>query len=192
MFTKPIIGIITSLISVISYVPYIVDIIKNKTKPHIFSWLVWTILIGIAFFGQIVGKAGSGAWLLGTTTIMSFIVLFLSFKKGTKDIKSIDWICMFGAFLAMFFWLITKTPLLSVITVTLTDAIACIPTIRKSFNKPYQETISFYFLNIIKLSINLFAFEKYSFLTILYPIYLISANTFIVTFLYIRRKQMRK
>lgn len=189
---KQIFGAIASLISITAYIPYIVDILRNKTKPHTFSWLVWFILAAIAFFSQVAGGAGPGAWLMGTTTIICFIIFILAFKKGTKDVLIIDWISLFGALVAMAFWIITKTPLISVILVTITDALAFFPTIRKSFRHPYQETIISYFLNTIKFIFGMLALKKFSIITALYPIYLVFINGFFVIFLYIRRKQVNK
>lgn len=192
MLEKQIFGSLSSLISFVVYIPYVIDIFKNKTKPHTFSWFVWTVLSSIAFFIQIVGGAGPGAWLMGTTTLISFFIFTLALKKGTKDITKIDWISLFGALSAMVFWIITKTPLLSVILVIITDGLAWFPTIRKSFYKPFEETIVSYFFNVIKFVLGLLALQTFSFITAFYLIYLIFVNGLFVTFLYIRRRQIAK
>lgn len=191
MLAKPMLGLVASLITITAYIPYIFDIFRNKTKPHLFSWFVWTTLTAIVFFGLLAGGAGAGAWFLGITVVVCSFITALSFKKGTKDVQLIDWVCMFGAFIAIALWLITKTPFLSVIMVTITDALAFFPTIRKSYSKPYQETIIFYFINIMKFIFGLLALEKYSLITALYPAYLIFANGFFVVFLYIRRRRVK-
>ena len=192
MLIKQILGVSASLITFIAYVPYIVNIFRNKTKPHTFSWFVWSLLTVISFFSQIAGGAGPGAWLMGTTAIICFLVFILGLKKGTKDIQRIDWISFVGALAAMILWIATKTPLLSVILVTITDAFAFLPTIRKSFNRPYEETLIFYFINVAKFILGLLALQKFSVITALYPLYLLFANGFFVIFLYIRRKQVAR
>lgn len=189
---KTILVTIASLMSVIAYIPYIADILKNKTKPHLYSWFVWTILTVIGFFGQLAGGAGTGSALLGTTAVICLIIFILSLKKGTKDIQTIDLFSIIGAISAMVLWLITKTPFLSVILITLTDALALFPTVRKSFSHPFTETIISYEINIVKQTLGLFALQKYSIITALYPVYMILANVFVVTFLAIRRKQLKR
>ena len=49
---KVILGVISIILALISFVPYLLDLIRNKTKPHIFSWLIWTLLMAIGFFAQ--------------------------------------------------------------------------------------------------------------------------------------------
>jgi hypothetical protein len=155
-----------------------------------FSWFVWSMLAGIAFGGQVVGDAGPGAWLMGIISFMCFVIFLLSLKKGTKDIQVIDWISLGGALLAMIMWIVTKTPLLSVLLITVTDALAFFPTIRKSFSKPYQETILMYLINTLKFILGILATTNYSVITVLYPIYLILANGSFALYLFIRRKQL--
>jgi len=58
MEIKLIVAIISSIVSVILFIPYIVDIFKKKTEPHIYSWLIWTITIGIATVAGF--KSGGG------------------------------------------------------------------------------------------------------------------------------------
>lgn len=38
---KEIIGVTAVLLAFISYAPYIRDILKGRTKPHVYSWFVW-------------------------------------------------------------------------------------------------------------------------------------------------------
>lgn len=191
MLDKPTFGLIASIITIIAYVPYINDIFKNKTRPHFFSWFVWTILTAIVFLSQLFEGGGAGSWFLGVTVIVCLFISVLSLKRGTKDIQPIDWICMIGALVSIVFWIITKTPLLSVIIVTTIDILAFFPTIRKSYYNPYQETIVFYFLNITKFIFGVLALEKYSLITTLYPSYLIFANGFFFIFLNVRRGQIK-
>jgi len=129
---------------------------------------------------------------MGTMTITCFFVFILGLKKGTKDIQKIDWITFISALVALILWIVTKTPLLSVILVTITDAFAFFPTIRKSFNRPYEETLIFYFINVAKHILGLLALQTFSVITALYPLYLVIANGFFVIFLSIRRKQISR
>ena len=190
MFEKELIGGISTIVSLIAYVPYIRNLLKGKTRPHLFSWLVWSVLGGVAFGLQLSGGAGAGAWIMGIIGLMSFIIFLLSFKKGTKDIQVIDWFCLSGAMLALFFWIITKTPLLSVIFVILTDGLAFVPTVRKSYFRHYEETILMYVINTIKFVLSILATKNYSLITVLYPLFLILANGLFVLYLHIRRKQI--
>lgn len=189
---KIILGTIAVIIALIGYVPYFRDIFRGKTKPHAYSWLVWGILTGIGFFGQILNKGGAGAWVTGITALICFTIFFFALKKGERNITFSDKLTLFGAFIAMLSWYLTSNPLSALILVIITDALGFFPTFRKSYHKPKEETMLTFFLNGLKFAIALFALETYSLNTYLYPVYLILANWIFVGMLIVRRMQHKK
>lgn len=189
---KNILGIVATLIAFIAYIPYFRDIFANKTKPHAFSWFVWGVLTAIAFFGQIAGGAGAGAWVTGFTALVCFIISFFGFRKGSSNIVLIDWISLLGAGIALLLWAVTKNPLLSVILITITDAFGFFPTFRKSFSRPQEETVSTFFLSGLKFIFAILALRTVSVITALYPLSLVLMNWIFVLMLIIRRKQIEK
>jgi hypothetical protein len=48
------VAVIAGLLAIVAAVPYLVDIIKGRTKSNAVSWLTWTLLL-------IVGTAGAFA-----------------------------------------------------------------------------------------------------------------------------------
>ena len=191
MEIKPILGVVATGIAFVSYVPYIRDILANKTKLHAFSWLVWGILTAISFAAQVTNNAGPGAWVMGFTAVVDLVIFTFALVKGKKNIVMIDWVVLTGAGLAMFMWYITKTPLISVVLITLTDALGFAPTFRKSFVKPWEETLSTYALSGMKFVVAIFALESFSLVTGLYPVYLVLANASFVGMLLWRRGKLK-
>jgi len=88
-------------------------------------------------------------------------------------------------------WAVVKTPLYSVILVTVADFFGFIPTLRKTYFRPYEETLSTYALSGAKYGIALFAMNNISLITSLYPLYLIVANGVFVVLAIIRRRQIK-
>lgn len=189
---KELLGLIAIVIAFISYVPYFFDILSGKTKPHVFSWLIWGIIVGLAFFGQITDNGGPGTWATGFTALACFAIFLLAFQKGEKDIVLIDWISLIGAFVAIIFWVITKGPLLSVILLSIIDTLGFVPTFRKSYMHPHNETLSTYIMSVIKFILSLFALENFSLITAFFPTTLVLANGAFVAMLIIRRNQLAK
>ncbi len=153
-----------------------------------FSWFVWFLMTAIGFFGQIVGGAGAGAWVTGFTSIACLGIFLLSIKKGTREIVLADWIALTGALLALLLWYLTKTPVWSAILISISDVLALIPTIRKSYSKPYQETLISYALSGLKFVFAILALNTYSITTTVYPATLIFSNWGFVMLLLIRRR----
>ena len=185
---KIIFGIAASVISFIGYIPYFRDIFLKKTKPHIFSWLAWSFLGGIGFFAQMIGGAGSGAWVLGLGTLVCFSIAVLAIFKGERKITLADWVAFAGALIGLILWRLTNNPLLAIIFVTISDALAFIPSFRKAYYKPYEETIITWFFSSFKFILALVATESYSIITILYPISLVLTNGSFGIMLLVRRR----
>ena len=80
------VGIGSLIVSTISYVIYITDIVKGKTKPHSFSWLVWSVLGLTAYLIQVTEGAGAGAWVNGYSAIACAAIFLLALKFGEKKI----------------------------------------------------------------------------------------------------------
>lgn len=178
------------LMTVVGYRFYFRDIFAGKTKPHAFSWLVWAVLTGIAFFGQLSDNAGPGAWVTATTAIISVAVFCLALSKGEKNITFSDKLNLLGAAVALALWFITNDPLLSVILITIVDFLVFMPTIRKSYQKPHEETLIHYVLAGLKFVLAIIALENYSLVTWLYPASLVAANLFFVFMLVVRRRKL--
>ena len=183
---------LATALSIIGYIPYIRDLRKGKTKPHIFSWIIWTMMTAIFFFAQVSDGAGIGALTSGVTTILCLYVIAVSLKLSDKSIKPIDYLSFGISLIALAIWYFVKTPVYSVILITLSDMMALVPTVRKSFMKPYSETLSTYSISGLKHFINLFSLERITFVSSFYTIYLVLANIFLVTFLVLRRRVITK
>ena len=187
---KEFLVIIGVVITFIAYIPYFRDIIDGKTKPHAFTWLIWSLLTAIAFVAQVSDGGGIGSVILGITAVISFIIFLIALKVGKKNIVKVDWIFLFGALLAIVVWYITEDPFWSVILITVIDAVAFAPTFRKAYIDPYTETLSTFLLSGVKFIFVIVALEAYTTVTVLYPLSLVFANGLFVVLLIVRRKQL--
>lgn len=187
MDIKLFLSVIATVIAVISYVPYIRDIWKGKTKPHAFSWLVWAIITYIAGFAQLAGGGGIGSLVAFSTATISLGIAVYSYWKGTINITASDWVSLGVALLAIPLWLVTDSPLLAVILVVGIDIAAFWPTIRKSYHQPHSENISTYALSTVKHCLTVAAQQQYNLLTVLFPLWLAIITAAFVAMLWIRR-----
>ncbi|MBX4187490.1 MAG: hypothetical protein KW802_04575 [Candidatus Doudnabacteria bacterium] len=183
-------GGISIAIAFVSYIPYFWHIYQGKTKPHAFSWLIWGILQAIGFAAQLVGHGGAGTWATAVTSLICFTIAGVAFWKGENKFILFDWLSLAGAGLAIFFWWLTSSPVISVILITISDLIGFLPTYRKAYHKPNEETLISYMLSTLKEVISLFALSHYNFLTGFYITMVSIANMTFVTMVFIRRKKM--
>lgn len=188
---KTIISIIAVFLTFVAYVPYVRDTFSGKTTPHVYTWFIWGLVTAIAFGLQVGGGAGVGSWVTLAVVIACFFVFILGMRNGKKDITSSDTIFFLLSLAALFLWLGAKQPVLSILLVSATDMLGFVPTIRKSWNKPYSETLFLYELNAFRHALSLFALQQYSIVTWLYPASWTIANGLFSIMLIIRRKQIR-
>lgn len=187
---REVIGGLAAVLALVSYVPYVADIFKGKTKPHAISWGIWSALLAIYLLAAVHDHAGPGVWQLGITTLMCALIFVLSLRRGEKQIFRSDWLCLLGAAIAGMLWWITNDPLVSILLVTAIDFIAFVPTFRKSFHKPHQETLSTHWVDVVKHGLSLTAMANYSLVTTLYPSTLFVMNLAFAVLLTVRRKQL--
>lgn len=189
---KAIIAILTVILAVISYIPYFRDMLSGKTKPHAFSWLIWAVLNGIAYIGLVLDKGGAGSWPLGFTVLAMTAIFLVSLKKGERDIRPFDWFCLIAAGFALIPWLLADSPLISIILVTIIDLLGFMPTIRKVYKKPHEETLFTHVLSTIKYGLILVALQAYSAVTVIFPLAVFIADALLVVLIMVRRKQVAK
>jgi hypothetical protein len=154
---------------VISYIPYVLDVLKEKTHPHVYSWFVSGLLTFIVFGLQISKGAGWGAVPTFVGAVAGLLIFILSFIKKRSPITKSDTFFFLLALCAAGLWLVAHQPLLSVILISVADILAFIPTYRKSWRKPNQETALFYFVSSLRFTLSVIALQNYSVVTVLYP-----------------------
>ncbi len=185
---KYIVSLIAIALTFIGYFPYFSDLLKNKIRPHIFSWFIWGIVTFIIFALQISAGAGAGAYVTLTVSLLSFAIFVLSLRNGNRDIEKMDVVFLVLALAAIPLWLVVKQPVLSIILLSTIDMLGFIPTIRKSWKDPYSETLLMYAITAVRHSFSLLGLVEYNIVTMLFPVTWVLANAGFAAMLALRRK----
>ncbi len=180
-------ALIGAAIAFAGNIPYLLDILKKKTKPHPYTWLVWTIVSAVTFFGSLTKGAGVGIIPTGVAEIFTVIIFLFSLQYGFKNIKRVDTYFLIFALLGLIPWYLTKDPTISVIIVVTIDLIAFVPTLRKTYMEPTTENPSLYSMNVVRHILTLFSLQAYNVATMLHSIAMIVTNS-IMTGLIVRKK----
>jgi hypothetical protein len=186
---KETLATIAILLTFVGYVPYIRDTIRHKTTPHIYTWFTWGFVTAIAFGLQVTHQAGPGAYVTLAAAIICFIIFGFGIRQGSKNVTKSDTVFFALSIVALVLWLFAKQPILSVILVSTVDMLAFMPTIRKSWHKPHEETLISYLLNMFRFCLALLALDRYTLVTSLYPATWVMANGVFCVYLIARRKQ---
>lgn len=189
---KEILWIISLWILIYGNLVYLISIFKGKSHPHIYTWIIWTIILGIAFLWQISWDAWPWAWATLWALIASFLIVVLSLIYWKKDINFFDKILLIFCIIAMMLYVWIDNPLYSILLVTFIDLVAYIPTIRKTIKNPFSESLHFWWLMTFRMFLSILALNNLSFLSSFYLISIFFANIFMISlFVYLRKRSIK-
>jgi hypothetical protein len=181
------IAVIAGIIAFLGVTPYVIDVIKRKTKPHIVSWFTWTLLLIVATSAAFAAHQTRSALLTLGDTMGTLLVLALGIKYGIAKFNWFDGLCQVGVIIGLVLWLVFDSPAIAIIASLCIDFIASLPTIKHSWQSPQEETWQAFGLSIIASSLTLLSLNVYKITSLAFPIYLLLANLALVLVVVYRR-----
>lgn len=182
------IALISSVLTVYSYVPYFWGIYKKQVKPHLFTWFIWGLLTAIAFVIQLDEGGGIGSFVTAVMALCCVTIAALSIRCGEKQITSSDWAALAVSLAIIPLWIFADEALYSMLLLVTIDTVAFWPTIRKSWHKPHEESIQSYGIVAFKSAISIFAFEHLNVTIVLLPAVIAVTNVLFIAMLVWRRR----
>jgi hypothetical protein len=188
---KVVASVAATIIALVAYVPYLIDMFRAKNQPHLYTWIsIFIITLTIAII-QFRGGAGVGAIPVFVGVLVDAIILFYCFRFGTRDIVPMDKLCLVLSIAGVGFYIVfNDRPLLSLAIVSIAEVISFIPTFRKTRNAPYSESLPSYYLIMLKLVLILIAVETYNLLTVSYSVLWIVVFTAFLSAVYYWRSKV--
>lgn len=186
---KEILALIAALLAVAGNLPYLLDIVSGKVKPHPYTWFVWSIVSATVFFGMLAKGAGIGALPTAASEIFTIIIFLFSLKFGFKGITKADTLFLVVALAGLVPWAITKDPTLSVVIAVGIDLVAFAPTLRKTWARPATESPILFGSNALRHVLTLFSLQTYNIATALHSLTMITANAAMVGIILARKKK---
>lgn len=186
---KEIFSAVAIALTFIAFFPYIRSILQKKTKPHVFSWIIWGSTTFIVFLAQLADNGGAGAWPIGVSGIITIYVACLAYiKKSDSAITRTDWVFFILAMTSLPLWYLTSDPLWAVVILTTVDVIGFGPTVRKAYSYPFEEQLTFFALFTARNLITIMALEHYSLTTVLFPAVIAAACLLLILMVAYRRR----
>ncbi|MFH1201038.1 MAG: hypothetical protein V1484_01765 [bacterium] len=178
--------------TVIAYFFYFKNIFFGNTKPNLVSWFIWALAPFIAVFFQL--KAGAGLSVLPVFMAgfgpLLVIIVSLFRKNSIWKINQLDIICGILSLMALVLYVLTHNLGIAIIFAILSDGLAAIPTIAKSWKFPETETSTVYLAGIFSNTLGLLIIKNWIFTIYSFGVYNILINIAIVFSIY--RKKIFK
>lgn len=169
---------------------YIRDVYKGRTKPHIFSWLVWGILMSIGLALQLAEGSWTSAISMGVGASINFTIFALGYRQGDHDLTRGDWIALIAALLTIPVWLLTKNPLWAAILISGINIGGSWPTIRKAWTKPKEENLFSFSVYSAVAVLRLLSISPFTLVTALYPAVILVGCLLIALIIAVRRRAL--
>lgn len=175
-----------------AFLPYIRSIHQGRTRPHVFSWVIWGLTTFLVFFAQLAGGGGAGAWVIGLSGVITlYIAVLACVKRADFSITALDWVFFCGAISALPFWVATSDPLVAVVILTVVDVAGFGPTVRKVWHRPQEESAGFFALFTVRNLLVILALEKVTVTTALFPAAVGVACLLLIALMGWRRRVLR-
>jgi len=182
------IGRIAGLIAAVAFIPYIFSIFRGETKPQKASFAIWAAIGIVSLASYIASGATNTVWVLWVYAVVGVLIFILSFKYGVGGFEILDVICLSGAAIGIFLWVATSNPHYALYLSVLCELLAYIPTIKKVYYHPDTENKAAWLIGLFAGLLNLLAINALALDIIIYPAYVVLADTIMVLLIMIPRK----
>ncbi len=166
-----IIGITAGILAIGGYIPYIIGILKGKTKPSKATWLIWTVVGGLLAVSYLAEGDENAIWLPFGYFLGPLIIAIFSIRYGYSSWSWLDVLCLIIAGASIIPWLLSKNATSTLLINVLIDAAGALPTIVKTYHQPDSEDFTAWSVFFIASILELFAITNWNFAAI-FPIYL--------------------
>ena len=191
MTYKAFLSAVAIALTFIAFLPYIQSILRGRTRPHVFSWVIWGSTTFVVFLAQLADKGGAGAWPIGVSGVVTLYIAYLAYRKKTdKTITRTDGLFFILAMTSLPLWYLTTDPLWAVVILTIVDVLGFGPTFRKAYVYPFEEQLRLYAIMSARNIIAITALEHYSLTTVLFPAVIAVACLVFVLMVVSRRRRL--
>lgn len=168
---------------------YIISIIKGRAKPNLVTWFIWMLAPFIGVFFQLKAGAGLSVIPIFMTGFGPFVIIIAAIltKNAFWKINIFDIYCGLFSIIALILYIFTRNLGISILFAIVSDGLAAIPTIVKSWKFPETEIIPNYFFAVISNILGLLIIKNWSFTIYSFGLYNIIVNSIIVFCVYRKR-----
>lgn len=180
--THETLGIIAGILGVVGFIPYIISILRGKTRPNQATWFIWTLVGGLLAFSYLFEGDKNTIWLPLGYFLGPLVVALLSFRYGYSTWTRLDKICIIAALISLLPWLLANNATGTLLINVLIDSMGAIPTIVKAYREPETEDFTAWLIFLIANTIEVLAITDWN-MTVAYPIYLFLIAGIIIAFI---------
>jgi hypothetical protein len=174
--------LVSVVFSLLAAFVYIRSMFKGGAKPNRVSWLMWAVAPIIAAVAMILNGAVLPAvpvFMSGLSPLLIFLATFF-IKESCWKLSRVDYACGVLSFLALILWWATKNPNAAIVFAMFSDALAAVPTLKKTWTNPKTESPWPYIIGVFGAFVSLAVVSMWTFSQYAFPIYLLFINLLLI------------
>jgi len=172
-----IVNVIAGMFLAVAQFIYIYKIAKKQITPSLFTWLGWSILVGVSLFSQIYEYGWNWALMGHLFSAFGCFIIFIStlITKNFIVVKK-DWTYLYIGSVCIIIYTLFKDPWSTTIFAILADGILGIPTILKAIKNPNTERSLGWNIALGCWSLTIITCIDEDFIYVLFPAYCLAFN----------------
>lgn len=182
---------IAVMLTVIAFLPYIRSILHGQVRPHVFSWVIWSLNTSVAFLAAVQAGGGIGTWVIGFSAGVTLFIAMLAYvKRADVTVTITDRLFFIVALAAMPLWYWLDDSLWAVWLVTVIELLGFGPTLRKTWFQPSSESMVFLWLLVLRNALVIAALARHTTTTVLFPAAMAAACLALIAVMVWRRPRV--
>lgn len=159
-------------ISAVAFVPYLIDVVRGRTRPSVATWFIWTGVGTLLCASYWASGARASIWVAASYVLGPLVTALAALRYGDRSFSRFDKGCVLVAALSVGLWIYTGKPLVALGLNVLVDFLGALPTMRNVWRDPGAESRLAWGLFFTGNAVNLLAVEAWTLGGAAYPVYL--------------------
>jgi hypothetical protein len=164
-------GLAAGFLSLIAYLPYARDTIRGVAQPNRATWIIWSLVGGLLFASYNAAAGGAARWVPLADALGPAIIAGLAVRYGKGGWNRLEMACLLLAGLSVIGWLLTGSPMVTLVINLFLAFLGAIPTFRNVYDHPDTEPALVWRVFLLSNVLNLLAIEHWSWSSAAYPVY---------------------
>jgi len=185
-------GVLAAALSLLGSGLYLLDIRRGRTRPHLVSWLIWSVIALIAVMAH---RASGGRWgllALGGQAATTCLIAGIALAIGVGGLSRTNLVAVALATAGILGWLRFDDPVVATACVAAADAAGLLAIVPKYWADPHSETPATYALAGASGLLAGLAVFSWDLGLLLFPGYYCVANAVTASLIWLRRRAARK
>ncbi len=176
-----VINIVAGMFLATAQTIYIIQILKKQITPSLFTWMGWSVLVGVALLSQLI-ELGWNWTLIGHlfSAIGCTLIFLIAWITKNYVVLRRDWHYLYLGLACIILYLLFIDPWSTTMFAIFADAVLGMPTIIKAAKEPKTEKTAGWNIALVCWTLTLITCNKDQLLFFLFPAYCFIFNASMV------------